>query len=196
MATILNGAGGMPTRLGGLPGGPLLTMREAAALQAAPKKPPGTQVTVRAFPVKIAGVPLFGREHMYTEYDDGQDQYISRGGPSWHGVHAQVDPARDSPDYGRGTRVVHQTELPGMTAAEAVWPARRNAVRVEASQAPYAGLYSNSNSVVGDQMEDQFGYRVGDGKTPGWNRRIVTFPERLRQAPYSMLQWTGEGVRP
>jgi hypothetical protein len=196
MATILNSAGWMPTRSGGLPSGPLLTTREAAALRAAPKRSPSTEVTVRAYPVKIAGVPLLGLEHMYTEYDDGRDQYISRGGPSWHGLHAQVDPARESPDYRRGTRVVHQTELPGLAAAEAVWPARRNAVRVEASHAPYAGLYSNSNSVVGDQMEDQFGHRVGDRRTPGWNHRIATFPERLRQAPYSMVQWTGEGVRP
>lgn len=158
-----------------------LSVRELAALLNAPKKGAGTQVTVKSYPVKLGPAPLLGAEHMYTEYDDGQSQYIFRGGPSRHGLHAQVDPAGESPDYGRGTRVVHETFIPGRSANEAAESARGTAARIEGSGRLYKGLISNSNSAVGDQMRDQFGYRVGAGlRTPGAGS-AVTIPQRRHQ---------------
>lgn len=157
-----------------------LSVRELAALLNAPKKGAGTKVTVKSYPVKLGPVPLVA-EHMYTEYDDGRSQYIFRGGPSRHGLHAQVDPAGQSPDYGRGTRVVHETFIPGRSADEAADSARGTAARIEQSRRPYGGVFFNSNSAVGDQMRDQFGYRVGAGlRTPGAGG-YVTIPQRRHQ---------------
>lgn len=173
----------MATSIPGVSGDALnsLSVRELAALLNAPRKGAGTQVTVKSYPVKLGPVPLLGAEHMYTEYDDGRSQYVFRGGPSRHGLHAQVDPAGQSPDYGRGTRVVHETLIPGRSANEAAESARGTAARIEQSRAPYGVVSSNSNSAVGDQMRDQFGYRVGAGsRTPGAGSSI-TIPQRRHQ---------------
>lgn len=105
---------------------------------------------------------------MYTEYDDGREQYIFRGGPSGMQLKAQVDPARRSPDYGRGDRLVYETFLPGVTAAQAKRPAERTAAEINRSGTVYGGFWSNSNLAVGDQTQAQFGHRVGDRETPGW----------------------------
>jgi hypothetical protein len=172
-----------------------LTPRERVAFEKAPRKP-GTRVQVKAYPVKVMGIPAFGAHHQFTEYDDGQEGYIYRGGPSIHGLHAQVTPAQESPDYGRGERVLFETFLPDVPAREAIKPAQRTAARIEASGAPYGVFNSNSNSAVGDQTEAQFGRRVGDARTPGWSRPPLDMPPWLRRAFYSMGEWTGESVRP
>jgi hypothetical protein len=157
-----------------------LTVEEQLMMAQAPRKAPGTQVTVRSYP---AIVPFDPFHHMYTEYDDGAEQYIYRGGPSRHGLHAQVTPASESPDFRHGTRVVDETFLPDVSARQAIRSPRRTAERIEGSGAPYLGLWSNSNSAVGEQMEDQFGRRVGDLRTPGMYGH-PTRPQRL----YPMTQ--------
>ncbi|MGA0604954.1 hypothetical protein ACO2Q0_03055 [Phenylobacterium sp. VNQ135] len=155
-----------------------MTIDEHIALADAPKRP-GTRVTVRAY-----DTPWPGRdEHMYTEYDDGREQYIYRGGPSLHGVHAQLTPARESPDYGKGGRVLYRTDLPGVTARTAIGPAQAEGERIERSGAPYRVFYSNSNGVVADGTEAQFGIRVGDERTPGWETPIEARLPRRGVAP-------------
>ena len=153
-----------------------LTLEERVRLANAPRQA-GTNVTVRAYPVW--GGPW---DHMYVEYDDGREQYIYRGGPSKHGVHAEVTPADRSRDRGRGGREIYRTSLPGVRAREAIKPAERHAARVEASGEPYLAFRSNSNLVVGDLTEDQFGRRAGDNRTPGW-RPPRFLPDQTRWGP-------------
>jgi hypothetical protein len=145
--------------------GPLLTPAELAALHSAPRKPAGTYVTVRAGPVAMAGGAA---DHMHAEYDDGAEQYIFRGGPKWPFLHAEVTPAIDSPDYAHGDRILYQTYLPGVSAREAIRPAQARAAQINGAHQPYLILDSNSNSVIGDFTSDQFGRRIGDGRTPGY----------------------------
>ena len=188
MATIL---GIDPRAAAGLAPPKHLTPQDQALLARAPRQAT-TRVTVRSYDIPWLPGP---HEHMYAEYDDGQEQYIFRGGPTRQGVRATVTPARQSRDFGRGQRVLYEAEVPG-SAREAVWPARRMARRMEDAGAPYGGAWSNSNSAVGDLTEAQLGVRVGDRLTPGWDTPIRRFPSWLREAPFDMLQWTGEGVRP
>ena len=182
MATVLKGVMPVQGAAAQRVSAPLMTLREYAALEAAPKKAPhaGTRVTVRSFDVlsdnlaKATGHPLpsFVKarlpDHMYTEYDDGREQFIFRGGPSGGKLKVQVDPARQSPDFGRGDRVLYETFLPGVTARDAKRPAERSAAWINRSGTLYGGPIANSNLAVGDQTEVQFGKRVGDHQTWGW----------------------------
>lgn len=182
MATLLKGA--LPAR--GLPimpaSGPLMPLRAYTSRAAAPRKTPapGTRVTVRSFDIasdylsKTTGQELppwakrLTADHMYTEYDDGREQYIFRGGESHGRLDAQVDPARRSPDYGRGDRVLYETFLPGVAARDAKRPAERSAAWINRSGTLYGYAIANSNMAVGDQTEIQFGKRIGDDQTWGW----------------------------
>jgi hypothetical protein len=150
------------------PQGILLSPQEQGALAAAPQRPPGTEITTRADNVHVLGIPTWA-DHMYDTFDDGHAQYIYRGGPNGLLLHAQVDPANLSPDYGAGGRVVSRTFVPGKTAAEAVAPARAAAAQINSSGAPYQAVRSNSNSVIGDFHARQYGTPVGDGRTWGYD---------------------------
>lgn len=149
--------------------GQLLTPAEQIKMATAPRK--GTVATVRAYG---AVVPIDPVQHMYETFDDGQRQYIFRGGPQaapeggWR-LHAEVTPAAESKDAGKGGRTLFTTFLPGQTADQAVQPMRVEAARVNASDQPYLGVTSNSNLVIGDGTEKQFGHRVGDLRTWGYN---------------------------
>jgi hypothetical protein len=157
--------------------GILLSPEEQAALAAAPRAAPGTDIAVRAKPVfplleqlpPPLQLPEFLRpQHMFETFDDGRDRYIFRGGPQGPLLHAQVDPATQSPDYEANSRVLFARRLPGRTASEAVAPARQDAAQINASGSPYGIVTSNSNSVIGDFTNRQYGKRVGDWRTPGY----------------------------
>ncbi|MBS0359827.1 MAG: hypothetical protein JSR98_00495 [Proteobacteria bacterium] len=149
------------------PQGILLSPGEQAALAGAPKLTPSTEITVRAKPVdQVGGLA----DHMFETFDDGHDRYIFRGGPSGPFLHAQVDPMEQSPDYGADSRVLYRQVLPGQTATQAVAPARAEAARINNSGAYYAGIGSNSNSVIGDFTSRQYGKRVGDSRTVGYKK--------------------------
>jgi hypothetical protein len=152
--------------------GQLLTPAEQARLATAPKRPAGTEVTVRARPVGLSGGAA---DHMFAHYDDGQEQYIFRGGPTGPFLHAQVDPAADSPDYAHDSRVLYQTYVPGVRARDAIRPAQARATQINGAHAPYLITNSNSNSVIGDFTQDQFGRRVGDDRTWGY-QPMPTYP--------------------
>jgi len=152
--------------------GILLSPQEQAALASAPRRPPGTEITVRADNVRPFGIPT-PADHMFQTYDDGRNQYIYRGGPQGLLLHAQVDPAEQSPDYAADSRIVSRRYLYGRTAAQAVEPARADAARVNASGAPYQVVRSNSNSVIGDFNARQYGKRVGDTRTWGYNSGLA-----------------------
>lgn len=108
MATFLKGNLPGPGSPAPLPSGPLMSLRAYASLAAAPRKaqPPGTRVTVRSFDIfsdmfeRATGrelpesVKKIAPDHMFTEYDDGREQYIFRGGEKNLRLEAQVDPAR------------------------------------------------------------------------------------------------------
>lgn len=194
MATMMQAPdGALPVGAGPAPQGPLLTIHELAALQIAPRRPAGTEVTVRAKPV-FPWLPHFdlpggrefrGPDHMYVEYDDGQRQLIARGGPSHpdllgfavgeidgsNRMSAGVYPAAQSSDYGQGRRVVARRFLPGVTAEQAAAPARLHAQGVDRGGNGY-GPYMNSNSFAADVGEPIFGLRVGDGETPGYRTHL------------------------
>lgn len=143
---------------------------------------PGTQVTVRAYPV-----PLLGRQadHMYVTLDDGREVLIARGGPSARTpgdllrdvltdqltVRAEVTPEAQSLDRGRSGRVVFRGFLPGEAAETAADPARRHAEGVNRRGNDY-GRDSSSNSFAADVVEDLFGCRVGDARTWGSKTRL------------------------
>lgn len=179
MATIISGVLPTPRGGGGL-AGPVQSLKDYADLGRAPKKPTSTQVTVRSYDVpgrwysQLTGRELPGwvkdisPDHMYAEYDDGRERYIYRGGPRGALLSARVDPARESPDDGRGERVLYRTELPGRTARQAIQPAREAAEHINRSGQPYLVFGSNSNSVIGDWTAEQLGHRVGDRQTPGY----------------------------
>ena len=103
--------------------GILLSPQELAALAQAPRRAPRTEITVRAKNVHAPfGIPT-PYDHMFETFDDGQDQYIYRGGPQGLLLHAQVDPLEQSPDYGADSRVLSRRYLYGKSAAQAVRPA-------------------------------------------------------------------------
>jgi hypothetical protein len=177
MARMLDGRVAMPTA-NSIGTGPWLTLKDYVALAKAPRR--NTQVTVRSFDVPsgwskaLTGRPLkpdvkaHSPDHMFVEYDDGQEQFIARGGPRGVFLNAQINPARRSPDYGRGERVLFQTTLPGQSARRAIRPAQEAARQINGSGQPYLVFGSNSNSFVGDLTEAQFGRRIGDIQTPGY----------------------------
>lgn len=201
MATILTG---VPAPQGGrLLSGTAMSLRDYAALQAAPKRRRGTQVTVRAFDIP-GRKGLLGRvtpDHMYVEYDDGQEQLIARGGPSGQGrgfadglmrddlhVVGEVTPARENRDYGRGERVLFRGFVPDVPAQQAAEPALRNAEALDRDPRRYRGG-SNSNSFAADAVEPLFGVRPGDRQTWGWRDRLRTAP---RTRPFGMLGYLPE----
>jgi hypothetical protein len=205
MAAFLKGNLPGPSAPSPLPSGPLMSLRAYASLTAAPRKaqPRGTRVTVRSFDIfsnmleEATGHELpepikkILPDHMYTEYDDGREQYIFRGGEKDFRLEAQVDPARQSPDYGRGERLLHETYLPGVAARDAKRPSERSAAWINRSGTLYGYPIANSNMAVGDQTEVQFGKRVGDDQTWGWKDgpRFAPWPwidhlrDSLAQAP-------------
>lgn len=173
---------------------PIIESWMRAAMARAPKKPTpepaprsrddhGTWVRVKAYDiVQSNGGPGSKRwaDHMYVEYDDGHEQIIARGGPSAQGrkfitdgltgrlrVAAEVTPASQSQDYGKGGRVLYQTFVPYRTAREAAAPAREEMARVNRGENRY-GKCVNSNSFVGNVTERQFGRRIGDEQTWGY----------------------------
>lgn len=172
-----------------------LILRNRASLAAAPKRakaggPPGTLVTVKANDIlqtKLPWLPSWasaGPDHMFIEYDDGDRQFIARGGPSAEGaafvrdglagnlrVRSAVTPTRESKDFGRADRAVFQTFIPNKTALEASAPARAEVRRTNRADNLY-GWNRNSNSFVGDVMQATIGRRVGDKATPGYDKRL------------------------
>lgn len=194
MATMLQAPdGALPVGGRPAPQGPLLTLRELALLQTAPKRTPGTEVTVRAKPV-FPWLPTFdlpfgyefrGPDHMFVQYDDGRRPLIARGGPSRSDLlgfvggeldgstrmSAGVYPAQQSSDYGQERRVLARRFLPGVTAEQAAAPAFRHAEGVNHGGNGY-GLNSNSNSYAADDAEPIFGRRIGDDATPGYRTHL------------------------
>lgn len=186
-----------------------LTPRERLAISLAPRRSNaeasgGTRVTVWAKPVHEVGDSA---DHMWVEFDDGHRQYIARGGPDAHGAGAlasaafddlgvmgQVDPARQSPDFGQGERIVARAELPGVAAQDAIVGAERHAAGVNRRSNKY-GWQRNSNSYAADVFEDLTGRRVGDARTPGAQNRLKeTGPrrpleERAKVLPYVIMPW-------
>jgi len=148
--------------------GILLSPQEQAALAGAPRRP-DTEITVRAKRVGIIGGSA---DHMFETFDDGLHRYIFRGGPSWPFLHAQVDPMEESPDFHADSRVLYRTHLPGQTAEQAIAPAQRDAARINSYGSPYGGFTSNSNTVIGDFTERQYGRRIGDKRTVGYDGRF------------------------
>ncbi|MEO8113911.1 MAG: hypothetical protein ABI655_05995 [Phenylobacterium sp.] len=161
--------------------GDVLTAAERLALARTPKRPPGTEVSVEAYPVHKVGDRA---DHMYVQYDDGREQLIARGGPSKEGagfaagildgetrVNGGVSPAKHSLDYGQGQRVLFRGFLPGVSAQDAAESARLHANGINRGGNPY-GLALNSNSFAADVIEDKFGRRVGDSRTWGFENRL------------------------
>lgn len=141
----------------------------------------GTRVTVRAY--DIPGVPG-PHEHMYVEYDDGNDQLIARAGPSsgpgaFLGkarIDGRVTPATASADYARGGRVVDRGFVPGATAHQAAAPARVLAAELEREPRRYVAWSRNSNSYAADVAEPIMRRRPGDALTPGARTRLRAEP--------------------
>ena len=184
MAAFLKGNLPGPSAPSPLPSGPLMSLRAYASLTAAPRKAPiqGTMMRVRAYDIPW----LIGSdEHMYTEYDDGAESYIFRGGPTVRGLAARVDPAPASPDFGRGGRILYQQLMPGIPARDAKIPAERFRDRINRENLPYLGWVSNSNYAASRQVEDQTGYRPGDDLTPGWAPSLL--PVAPSQPPWGWL---------
>lgn len=199
MARMLDGRVAMPTA-NSLGSGPWLTLKDHAALARAPRRRPGTEVTVWARPV---GATVNNADHMYDVFDDGRRKYIARGGPSSEGgamllnkmagdlsVRARVDPASQSPDYGAGRRVLARGFLPGVSADKAVMQAELHAAGVNRDGNRY-GFASNSNSYAADVYQDLFGRRPGDDRTWGYGTRLrdtarppSMHPPILRGPPY------------
>jgi len=146
--------------------GILLSPQEQAALAGAPRRP-DTEITVRAKPV---GISRGNADHMFETFDDGLHQYIFRGGPNWPFLHAQVDPMDESPDFHADSRVLYRAHLPGQTAEQAIAPAQQDAARINSFGSPYGVIASNSNTVIGDFTSRQYGTRVGDKRTLGYDK--------------------------
>jgi hypothetical protein len=145
---------------------------------------PGTRARVMSYDVlsKMVAEP-FGYEfapwlkaltpdHAYTEYDDGRERYIFRGGPRVGPrglrLHARMDPAPASPDQNRGERVLYETFLPGLTAREAARPAQATAQAINRAERPYLVSRSNSNWANAENTQASLGRRIGDRQTWGW----------------------------
>ncbi|MBW8812509.1 MAG: hypothetical protein JF588_03700 [Caulobacterales bacterium] len=158
--------------------------------QGLPARGAGTDVTVRAYPVRNVG----GRaDHMYVTFDDGSNRFIARGGPSADGagmlgglradnltVTGRVDPADRSPDARGGGRLMFEGFLPGQSAVEAVQPAKDHAAGVNRGRNDYR-RDSSSNSFAADVVESLFGCRVGDDRTWGGDTVLREDAPGLRQ---------------
>jgi hypothetical protein len=149
-----------------------VTLGDWAAMASAPQRV-GTTYEVRAKPVGLVGGAA---DHMFETFDDGQHQYIFRGGPHWPFLHAQVDPADQSPDYGADSRVVARGFLPGQTAEQAIAPAQRDAAEINGAHAIYGLPVSNSNTVIGDFTKHQYGQQAGDARTWGYQSQFAPWP--------------------
>jgi hypothetical protein len=183
MATFLSDPdGSLPAQPAPFPAGaPLMTLNDWAALASAPTRPVGTQVSVRATPVSAVGNHA---DHMFVEYDDGQNQLIARGEPSKTGsqflpgllsgtnrVAAEVTPEALSKDYRAPYRPIASTFLPGMTSDQAAEAARRHAQGIGLGGNAYGPL-TNSNSYAADVAEPLLGWRPGDGRTWGYKSHL------------------------
>lgn len=151
-------------------GPPLLSPEDLGVLENAPRilpsSPRGTTVKIEAYPVPES----FGHaDHMYADYDDGQTHDIYRGGDRVPWLHAQVDPSVQSPDFEKGERTLYQTFLPRVSADDAVQAARADAQQNNDAWRLYGYDRSNSNSLMGDFTQRQFGHRVGDKRTWGYD---------------------------
>jgi hypothetical protein len=166
---------------GALPQGPLLSLDDWAALARAPRRAAGTQVSVRATPVRaLAGIP----DHMFVHFDDGTTQLIARGGPSEENggylrdsnrVAAEVTPAASSRDRDASYGTIASKFLPGVNADQAAAYARAHALGVDNFANRYGPDY-NSNSYAADVAEPIFGYRPNDGRTWGYRERLLDGP--------------------
>ncbi|MFN3513914.1 MAG: hypothetical protein ACK41C_12755 [Phenylobacterium sp.] len=163
--------------------------------QPAPYTPPpggGARVQVRSYDVveNNLGVrlpPALERllpDHAYVEYDDGRERFIARGGPSAQGkafvdnarngtlrVQGGVEPAAQSVDNNKGTKVLDTTFLPGRTANEAAQPARDYTRRVNQGQNLY-GATTNSNSFAFGAAESSTGRRSRHPEAWGHDTRL------------------------
>jgi hypothetical protein len=167
------------------PQSPLMTLQDWAAVASAPQRSAGTEVSVRASKVRpLLDIP----DHMFVEYDDGQNPLIARGGPSKSGlglvtgsldgsnrVTARVDPSQLSPDYGTAYRTLAARFLPGVSAEEAAAPARQHAAGVNRGGNAY-GWNANSDSFAADVAEPLFGFRPHDAWTPGYQTHLRDTP--------------------
>jgi hypothetical protein len=187
IATFVQDPGGAFPAVGDdlTPNGPLMTLKDWAALAQAPQRSAGTQVSVKASKVRPLGdIP----DHMFVEYDDGQNPLIARGGPSKSGadflpgwldgsnrVTARVDASRLSPDYGTDYRTLATTYLPGVSAEQAAAAARQHAEGVNRGGNAY-GLHANSNSFAADIAEPILGFRPSDPWTPGYRTHLSDGP--------------------
>lgn len=156
-----------------------------------PSRQNGTWVRVKAYDIAGQnGGPASKQhpDHMFIEYDDGNRQIIARGGPSAQGkqffvdhltgrltVKAEVGPAETSPDYRRGERLLYETFVPYKSAQEVSEVARQEMRRVNQGRDRY-GADRNSNSYVGNVTERQFGRRIGDDQTWGYQTRLGERP--------------------
>ena len=195
MVTFLKKGRALPRSPNGLPAGPILSLKDLASLERAPRKrPPGTTMTVRSY--NIPGVPG-DDEHMYTEYDDGHEQYIYRAGPRNGRLFARVDEAKASPDFGKGKRVLFQKQLPNTSARAAKAAAEGDRDIINAQRRPYLGIISNSNFANADHVERRTGYRVGDAGTPGWKPDpILLVPSPFDPPPLFPVMAPGPYRRP
>jgi hypothetical protein len=196
MATFINGALPASNRLDLSGDTPLLTLKELSALQRAPKRRSGTDVTVYAYDIRNAKGGLGSLtperlrwrspDHMYVQYDDGREQLLARGGPAREGadlvaaalandlaVTGGVTRAHSNRDYGKGERVMFRGFAPGMTAREAAMPAQRLAEELSRDPRSYTAR-SNSHSFAADAVEPLFGVRPGDAETWGYDRSLRT----------------------
>ncbi|MCR5879429.1 hypothetical protein [Phenylobacterium sp. J367] len=160
-----------------------LTLEERVSLAKAPRRRPAptgdTRLQVWSYdvPDRIlreavgVGIPKvlkgLSPDHMYELYDDGRDRFIYRAGPSRHGLHAEVTPAERSRDFNQGERLLYETTLPNVAAADAVGSARTHAAQIEGSGRPYLVFGSNSNAVIREHMNQRPGVSVGDRQTVG-----------------------------
>lgn len=173
-----------------------LSAAEHARLAAAPRKPSiqpgrappgasGARVTTRSYDVIGAKAPGLRRQlqkwnvwskiepylpdHQYTEFKDGRESYIVRGGPAGLALNTMVTPSARSPDYRTGGRIIFEGFVPGKSAREAVAPVARRVREIEKSPRPYGLLWSNSNWAMAEAMEGEAGRRIGDRQTVGYD---------------------------
>jgi len=115
-----------------------MTLGDWAILARAPQRLPGTEVTVRATPVRPSALPSVA-DHMFQ---------------------------------------------PGMSATDAIKPAQADAARVNQLDPLYGVLASNSNSLIGGFTKSQYGRRIGDRSTLGYDTELLPMRNLPDVAPY------------
>jgi len=105
-----------------------MTLGDWAILARAPQRLPGTEVTVRATPVRPSGLPSVA-DHMFK-------------------------------------------------------PAQADAARVNQLDPLYGVLASNSNSLIGGFTKSQYGRRIGDRSTLGYDTELLPMRNLPDVAPY------------